>query len=138
MWIKNAFVCALLLAALGGCAAPPAGSLSSLRDDSLLRDERRLSMTFAQVQQALLRRQRLCGQAPTFSLHPRDTNAATVVHAPSDPARNHDTILVELQQVYGWEGFQLIAKTYAGLQVSQDAIHQVFDAMHNATSCPAR
>jgi len=138
MFIKNVWACVLLLTVLGGCAPPPAGSLSSLRNDGYLRDERRLSMTFAQLQQALLQHQRSCGQAPRFSLHSHSTNEAMILHALSDPPQNHRMVLVELRQVYGWEGFRLIAQTYASLQVSQDAIEQVFAAVFNPTVCPAR
>jgi len=135
MFMKKILECILLLA-LAGCAAIT--TTASLREAKFLRDERRLPMTHAQVQKALLQHERLCGQGPTFSLLARHTNEATIVHALTDPPQLHRTVLVDLQQVYGWDGLRVVAKAYANFQVSDDEVKQVFAAVLDPASCPVR
>jgi len=132
--MKNVMNLVLMSLAMVGCVASL--TTDSLRDASLLRDERRLPMTHAQVQKALLQHARLCGQGPTFALHARSTNEATILHALTDPPQIHRTVLVDLQQVYGWDGFRMVAKAYANFQVSDDEVNQVFAAVLDPASCP--
>jgi len=133
--MKKIVTCTLLLV-LAGCTA--SRTVSSLRDASLLRHERRLSLTHAQVQRALFEHQRLCGRAPEFALNAHSVNEATVTYAFDHPPQLNRTVLVDLQQVYGWDGLRLAARAYASLQVTQDEIERVFQAMLNPTVCPAR
>jgi len=132
--MKNIMTLVLMPLVIAGCATST--TIDSLRDASLLRDERRLPMTHAQVQKALLQHARLCGQGPTFALHAHHTNEATIVQTLSDPPQLHRTVLVELQQVYGWDGFRLAAKAYATFSVSDAEVNQVFAAVLDPASCP--
>jgi len=131
--MKKVLECLLLLA-LVGCATVT--TTASLREANYLRDERRLPMTHAQVQKALLQHARLCGPGPTFALDARNTNEATIVQLLSDPPQIHRTVLIDLQQVYGWDGLRVVAKAYATFQVSDDEVKQVFTAVLNPASCP--
>jgi len=134
MPMKNIMTLVLMPLVMVGCAAST--TIDALREASLLRDERRLPMTHAQVQKALLQHERLCGRGATFALHARNTNEATVVQTFSDPPQVHRTVLVDMQQVYGWDGLRMVAKAYANFQVSDDEVNQVFAAVLDPASCP--
>jgi len=134
--MKKILECALLALLLAGCAAPT--TVASLRADSLLRGERRLPLTtYAQVQKALFEHARACGRAPEFSLHPRNSSEAMVVYALDDPPQIQRTVLVDMQQVVGWNGEQILARAYAGHQIRADVVEQVFAAILDPTTCPA-
>jgi len=83
------------------------------------------------------------GEAPTarsgfftFALDARSTTEATVVYALDDPPQLQRTVLVDLRQVYGWNGLQILAKAYAGHQVGTDGVEHVFAAMLDPATCP--
>jgi len=129
--------CALLpFLLLSGCATPDTADIAWLRTQSNLREEHRLPMTFAQIQQGLFRHERLCGKAPTFAMHPRNTNEAFITHILGDPPTINRSILVDLQWVYGLDGQRIAAVVYANPQVSRAEIAQLFQAITQPEVCP--
>jgi len=93
---------------------------------------------FAQVQKALFEHARLCGSAPSFALSPRSTNEAVLTYALDNPPQRQRTVLVDLQQITGWDGLLIHAKAYASFEVGQDVVEQVFAAVLNPEQCVAQ
>lgn len=129
------------LAVLGGCAAGSAGLRAvDLRDPMYLRTERTIPLTFPKIQMALFKHQAACGNAPQFSMDPRQTGYATVVYRPEGAVNFDQAVLVDLIQYQETMMEESRTKTkvytYYADPATKKRIDQVFEAIAHPEVCP--
>ncbi len=125
---------------VAGCATDS----SSAREDNLrkreyLRTERTWTMTFPEIQQALFKHERECGNAPIFRMKEGETSFAYITEPEDNDRPWNQTILVDLM----WLQPSIRQETRTRLQVYSfysDAevkrrIQNIFDAINKPGEC---
>lgn len=134
--MKIAIAWMLSAVLLAGCATAPNGvRLSDLERDVHLRDQRRLPMSFAKIQMALFKHQRLCGAAPVFAVVPNHPSHATVTLKEFPDAGWGDTVLVNMLLL---ANLTVKAKVYTYHPGQQERIDQLFNAITHPDVCPGQ
>ena len=88
----------IIAIALSGCATDASDRhTDSLRQSQHLRTERTLHMTFPEIQQALFRHDRECGDAPVFTMKEDESSYATITEANVDDMPWNRRILIDLR-----------------------------------------
>lgn len=134
------------LAVLAGCATGPSNLSSSewgesnLRNPLFQRGEQQLQLTFAQIQMALIKHQRLCGTAPVFTMNEGEASYGRITQK-NHPADDWDkTILIDLTAYPpNWRQEARTAtevfSRYGGKEVNQ-RIKRIYAAINNPDVCP--
>lgn len=83
---------------LAACGTTDSASrhTDALRQAQYQRTERTLQMTFPEIQQALFRHDRHCGQAPVFRMKEDEASYATITEVDTDDRPWNQRILVDL------------------------------------------
>ncbi len=131
---------ALLLAACATGHSSDDAHLRDLRDPGYLRTERMLSMTFPQIQMALFRHDRVCGNGPSFRMREGEASFAGIVEHGSDERPWNAQIVFDLTWLkpslrYDTRTRVEVYSFYSDASVRR-RIEAVFNAILNPDVCP--
>ncbi|KAA0888444.1 hypothetical protein [Pusillimonas sp. ANT_WB101] len=138
-----------LLATLAGCATGPNAGLTEARltashmDTSLYhRQDRIIPTTFAKLQMALFKQERVCGSAPVFKMEPRQTNYATLTDMPEPSPTYENAVVAKLTQVMATylapERVKAEIYSYYDDAATRDRVERLFDAVEYPGVCPGQ
>lgn len=133
--------CLLMLLASCGTSDPSQRHTDALRQEQYERTERTLGMTFPEIQQALFRHERYCGQAPVFEMKEGEASYATIKEANSEQLPWNQRILVDLM----WLEPSMRQETRTRAQVYsffsnkaiKTRIRNIFNAIERPEQCPS-
>ena len=134
--LLSVLLSALVLAACATAFSSDDPHLRDLRDPDYLRTERTLEMTFPQIQMALFRHDRVCGNAPTFRMRENETSFATIIEHGSEERSWNERIAFDLTWFQPSLRYGMRTRVEVYSFFSDGSVRRRIDAMFNAILNP--
>lgn len=127
----------LMISVLAACSSAGSGlHADNLRKSKHLRTERNLPMTFPEIQMALFKHQRECGEAPVFKMREGETSYASVIESESKDLPWNQTIVFDLMWLQPTLRYESRTRVHVYSFYSDTKIEQRIDAIFAAITNP--